>query len=294
MDIRALRYFIAVFEHGSLSGAAGACFVAQPSISAAIKQLEQELNCQLFQRHSKGVTPTEDAHTLFPLARKLTSDMSAIKQMFNQAQHKQPFRLGLIRSLGSQRMGSFLKEFIRRADNLELSLVDAEQPCDARIITTTYLAEEESFIPLWRDTYLLAVPASHPLALSTRVALSALEGLPFIYRSPCEAMEALIYVAREQHIHLDIRARIQTLEYAMALVSAGVGCALIPNIPHLLQRSDIRFLDIEDIALSRTIGLAYADNNMPSQALAPLINLCESVTSSNSKLDLAEWKQSKN
>ena len=58
MDLKALSYFVAVFEKKSISGAAKSCFIAQPSISAAIKQLEESLNNQLFTRHARGVQAT--------------------------------------------------------------------------------------------------------------------------------------------------------------------------------------------------------------------------------------------
>ena len=57
MDLKSLNYFISVYELKSFSAAAKACFIAQPSISSAIAQLEQQLNVQLFIRHARGVTP---------------------------------------------------------------------------------------------------------------------------------------------------------------------------------------------------------------------------------------------
>ena len=71
MDMRELRYFIAVFEECNLTAAAKRSFVSQPSISVAIADLEQELGTTLFIRHKKGVTPTASADDLYPLARRL-------------------------------------------------------------------------------------------------------------------------------------------------------------------------------------------------------------------------------
>ena len=61
MDIRELRYFAAVFRERNLTAAARRCFISQPSISAAITNLEAELGTALFIRHKKGVAPTEAA-----------------------------------------------------------------------------------------------------------------------------------------------------------------------------------------------------------------------------------------
>ena len=275
MDVRTLRYFLAVYDEKSISAAAKSCCVAQPSISAAVKGLETHLNCQLFIRHKKGVVATDEAQRLEPLARKLCSDLSAISNLFQKAEVRRPFRLGLIRALGAERMGYFLKEFTNRVEGIELTLVEPEAPCDARIITRKYLTEHEKFIPLWHDDYLLAVPEEHPFALKKDISVRELQGLAFIYRSPCEALDDLLYALDSEQIALDIRARIHTLEYALALVSAGVGCALIPSIPSLLDQKGTRHLPINDMDLSRGIGLAYRESNSGTSSLNALIQVCK-------------------
>ena len=64
MDIRALRYFVAVFEERNLTAAARRCFISQPSVSAAVQSLEQDLETKLFIRHKKGMSPTAAASSI--------------------------------------------------------------------------------------------------------------------------------------------------------------------------------------------------------------------------------------
>lgn len=80
MELRSLRYFIAVLEAGSLSRAAGALYVAQPALTAQIKKLEVELGTQLFERSHVGVTPTAAGLQLYQDARKLLSDANAMRE----------------------------------------------------------------------------------------------------------------------------------------------------------------------------------------------------------------------
>lgn len=80
MDLRALRYFIAVLEAGSLSRAAHALFVAQPALTAQIKKLESELGTQLLERSHAGVTPTLAGTQLYEDARRLLSDAEAMSE----------------------------------------------------------------------------------------------------------------------------------------------------------------------------------------------------------------------
>ena len=79
MDLRTLRYFIAVLEAGSLSRAAGSLYIAQPALTAQIKKLEGELGAQLFERSHVGVTPTPAGLQLYQDARRLLSDADAMR-----------------------------------------------------------------------------------------------------------------------------------------------------------------------------------------------------------------------
>ncbi|KRB39336.1 LysR substrate-binding domain-containing protein [Acidovorax sp. Root70] len=80
MDLRSLRYFIAVVEAGSLSRAAGSLYIAQPALTAQIKKLESELGAQLLERSHIGVTPTQAGVQLYQDARRLLSDASAMRE----------------------------------------------------------------------------------------------------------------------------------------------------------------------------------------------------------------------
>src|SRR5207244_7110939 len=79
MDIRELRYFAAVFRERNLTAAAKRCFISQPSISAAITNLEAELGKALFIRHKKGVAPTEAAEQFQAVARRIIAEAVAAK-----------------------------------------------------------------------------------------------------------------------------------------------------------------------------------------------------------------------
>lgn len=274
MDLRALRYFEAVYEKRSISAAARACYVAQPSISAAIQQLESTLETQLFVRHAKGVLPTEAGERLYPLARKLTGEARAIRALFVDKPVAEPFRLGLMRSPGVERLSLWLKELTSRQPQLELTLVNAEEPCDARIIDAGDLADGELFQPLWLDRYQLALPVGHPLSLRERVSIADLAELPFINREPCNALARLREAMQRRGVRFLPRANIRTLEYALGLVAAGVGAALVPDWESTRARSDLQLRAFEDIELERQVGLAYAGGPTGSPLLPTLIELC--------------------
>ncbi|MFP8965651.1 LysR family transcriptional regulator [Pokkaliibacter sp. CJK22405] len=267
MDIRALRYFQAVYEELSLSAAAKRCFVAQPSISSAIQQLESELDTPLFIRNSKGVTPTPAGEKLYPLASKLVSDLQEIKHQFREPAAPLPLRIGLMPFLSGQRLSLLLKELSAQLPALELTLVDADSPADARIIASNQRLPGEVFHKLWDDHYVLALPLDHPLGRLGKLGLQHLEGVPFISRSFCDVLEAWHFALQRQNVQLSIKARVHTEEYALDLVAAGMGVSLVP-LSSVEGRSQIVTREVGNIDMARTVGLAYAkDRPLPDALL---------------------------
>ncbi|MCY7297374.1 LysR family transcriptional regulator [Alteromonas sp. a30] len=259
MDLRALRYFTAVFETGSISAASKACFIAQPSISSSLQQLENSLGKQLFKRHARGVIATEAGQQLYPVAKQLLGQANAIKDMFKHSDAKEPFRLGLTKGLGVARMSLLLKQFTAANKNMELTLVPTEEECDARIINKADLTDKEQWVSLWQERFSLSIPVNHPLSLKKKITIDDLQDAAFIQRTPCEAWNILKSRLNEANVKLDIRAKIQTVEYAVGLVKAGVGCALIPDYSEIGVSEELVFRYIENVELSRHIGLAYKE-----------------------------------
>ena len=257
MDLKHLNYFITVYEQKSFSAAAKYCFIAQPSISAAVAQLEQELQQALFTRHARGVTPTEQGEKLYPLAKQLIGQADAIKQSFLSQGVQQSFRLGVTKGLGVKRMSALLNDFTSAEPSMELTLVPQHENSDARIIIKEELKDEEKYHSIWQEDYLLVLPINHPLSLIDEIQLSDLDGLAFIQRSPCNAWQMLNDTLTLSGIQLDIRAKIQTIDYALGLVRAGLGCALVPAHPEIIENTDLTFKAINKLQLTREIVLAY-------------------------------------
>lgn len=258
MDLRALDYFVTIYETGSLSAASKVKFIAQPSISASLKHLEDGLGSELFIRHARGVKATNAGEQLYPLAKQLLGQAQAISELFIDKSSNLPFRLGLTKGLGVERMSNLLKQFTTAIDSLELTLVDPEDSCDARIISKDLLRAKETFVPMWQEDYQLAMPINHALRLKDNIHLTDLTNIAFIQRSPCEGWNRLYKALQDANIQLDVRARIQTIEYAKGLVRAGLGCAFIPVLMAGPQEQDILFRPVQGVAISREIGLAFS------------------------------------
>jgi len=274
MDLRHLSYFVSTYENKTISGAAKLCFISQPSLSNAIKHLERQLGCTLFERFSRGVVPTADGQKLYPMAKKLLNDATALSYEFSNKPTVISFRLGLSKALGVERMSVLLGQLTKNIANLDLTLVDHNEINDARIVSENMKLDDEVFEPIWHDRYLIAVPIGHPLSLKQSLTLDDLHGMSFVSRQSCEGQSELFYALERLGYSTHNRAKIQTVEYALGLVSAGVGIALTPNLKALTDRDDLCFLPLDDLSISRTIGLAYKSQPQDNDVLAELKRIC--------------------
>lgn len=280
MDTRTLRYFVTVYEELSLSAAAKRCCISQPSISAAVQQLEAELERQLFIRHSRGVSPTNSGKLLYPYALKVLNDIQTIKDFFQKKTISLPFKIGLMPFLSGERIGKFIKELLNSIEGLDLTIVDWNEAADARIISSTMVAKDERFHKLWQDEYVLALPENHPLAGKKNIKLKQIDGLPFISRTFCDAVESWNLAVQKQGIKINTKAVVSNEEYALDMVAAGLGISLVPS-HSTASRSDIVTRNINDVKLERIIGLACKnDQPLPFQLLTIVDNFRVHIESS--------------
>lgn len=266
MELRELRYFLAVYETGSVTAAARRCFISQPSISTAISALERELQTTLFVRHRKGTAATAAADALYVRARRLVDDALSLKSLFEPAPVAR-LTLGLMRTLDIARTLSVLKPLTYDPE-LRVSLVQDDAPCDARIVSRAMVDEGEAFTPLWSEGYVLALPPRHALRFKATVCLADLEGLPLVARCNCENAAS----TADLGFRPEIAAVAVTEEWAIALVEAGIGATVLPEgVVPATTTAAIR--PISDLSLRREVGLAYRQADAASPAVKRILDV---------------------
>lgn len=266
MDIRELRYFIAAFEEQSVTAAARRSFVSQPSVSAAIASLEEELGAVLFVRHKKGVAPTAAGKQLYPIARRITDEARAARALFREPGRPRRLTLGLMRTLDIQRTLALIEPLTREPD-LHLRLVAADQTCDARVVSRVMLARDEEFLPLWVERYVVAMSPRHPLAARDRIRGADLVGQKLIDRCYCEYAE-LFARARPR---FDVVAIAPSEEWALALVAAGLGITILPE--GVVRRADdVVVRRVADADVTREVGLAHGGREAASPEVQRLVD----------------------
>ncbi|MGB6399623.1 MAG: LysR family transcriptional regulator [Bradyrhizobium sp.] len=264
MDIRELRYFAAVFRERNLTAAARRCFISQPSISAAITNLEAELGTALFIRHKKGVAPTQAAERFHSVACRIIDEADAARNLFRKPSTRPALTLGLMRTLDMPRTIALLKVLTGNSD-VALRLVGINETADARIISRSIIDANEHFVPLWVERYVAALPPSHPLTLKHRLRTSDFAGVAMIDRCHCEQAGLFGRTASPRKPV----AIAESEDWAMALVAAGVGVAIVPE-GVARANPDVAVREIE-IKVKRQVGLAYSEARPASDVLKNFI-----------------------
>ncbi|CUT10528.1 Hydrogen peroxideinducible genes activator [Bradyrhizobium sp.] len=184
--------------------------------------------------------------------------------MFRRPSTKTNVTLGLMRTLDVPRTIALLKPLTARGD-ITLRLVDSDERADARIISKSMLRADEHFVALWSERYVAALPPSHPLALKEKLRTADLAGVPLIDRCHCEQSA---FFGRDPRAR-QTAAIAQSEDWAMALVAAGVGIAIVPE-GVARGNPDVAVREIE-VKVKREVGVAYRASVSLPDALKDLV-----------------------
>ena len=202
-------------------------------------------------------------------SRRLLSDAAALKAMFTPGKEVQKLTLGLMTALDVNRMIALLKPIIEEFDDLELHLSRESEACDARIVCHQFKKASEKFIPLWKERFVLALPEGHPLSLKEEVFITDLENVPLVARDYCG--NELIDGAKAIGLKLNIVATAFSEEWAVALVSAGLGVAILPE-GYLSTEHKIVSRRFSNMDITRQVGIAYESKKKIPEALKMILN----------------------
>lgn len=168
MDVRHLKAFLAVFEERNITTAAAQrLFISQPTLSVTIKQLEEELGVALFLRQPRGVEVSEEARVLYPQARRMVAEADALSRLFRGRENRIALELGVEGDIAHSQIETFLRMAHQGLPGLLLTL---QEGCEGegRLAAEEMCCEDELFLPLWEESYVMALPAAHPMAQGGR------------------------------------------------------------------------------------------------------------------------------
>ncbi len=246
MNLRDLKYVIAVAESRHFGQAAKRCFVSQPTLSGQIKKLEQELGVTIFERTKRSVELTPIGEEILAHAHKLMEQADAIEQLAlaHQDPLAGPLRVGVIPTLSPYLIPLILLPLKKRYPQLRLVLFEEitdrlllrlrNHEIDLALLATTVGESDLEEEPLFDEPFWLAHPRNHPLYTKGKITHKDLEQMDLLLLSDghClaeQVMDVCKLASRGQQGETgDLQA--SSLETLLQLVSAGFGCTLVPAL----------------------------------------------------------------
>ncbi|HEJ9150374.1 TPA: LysR family transcriptional regulator [Serratia marcescens] len=253
MELRHLRYFIAVAEERNFSRAAERLHISQPPLSRQIQQLEADLGVTLFERDSRPLRLTEAGRFLYGHALQLLAQSHKLKTMTQRVgQLERALSLGFVASTLYDILPQLIRRF--RASHPEvnlslhelLSLEQGRALKEGRIdVGFGRIHHEDPHIHriiLREEPLMAALAADHPLAYSPGLTLRALQAETLIVypQAPRPSFADQVLAAfRDRALAPRKIMEVRELQVALGLVAAGVGIALVPHCLHSLKRPDV-------------------------------------------------------
>lgn len=284
MNLRDLRYLVALADHKHFGRAAEASFVSQPTLSTQIRKLEDELGVALVERAPRRVMLTPVGREIAERARRVLADVGQMTEIARRSQDPEAgtVRLGLFPTLAPYLLPHVLPRIRARFPRLELLLVEEKTDqvlarlrdgrLDAGLLALPLHDDQLHAEPLFEEPFVLAVPEGHPLARREKpLDLHDLDDqhLLLLEEGHCLRDQALD-VCRAAGASERDGFRATSLETLRQMVAAGVGITLLPTLavqPPVPPSPDVRLLPFKGRAPSREIAMVWRR----SSAMAPFL-----------------------
>lgn len=273
MELRHLRYFIAVAEEGNVTRAAERLGIGQPPLSQQIMALERALDVQLFHRTGHGVVPTEAGKTLLVDAKRLLSDAQEAVLNAQRAGRGETGHLNLgltasaafhpiVRSLIRAYRGAYPGVGLTLTEDTTAQLLDLLD--DGRLDLAFLRPGTRSFggvvlHPIASEQMKAVLPISHPLATRRRIPLSALADESFVLipriASPM-LHDEITSACRRAGFEPVLGQQAPQLSSVVNLVSAEFGVSIVPASVSQIHAEGVAYVDIAGAQAVTNLALA--------------------------------------
>lgn len=292
MTLTELKYLVAVAREKHFGRAAEACFVSQPTLSVAIKKLEEELDLRVFERGTNEVSVTPLGEQIVRQAQAVLEQAQAIKEIARLGKDPVagPLRLGIIYTIGPYLLPDLVRQAIERVPQMPLLI---QENFTARLLEMLRTGELDCAImaepfpdtglavaPLYDEPFAVAVPKGHPLARRRQVSAEELkdETMLLLGTGHCfrdHVLEVCPEYARFSSDAAGIRKSFEgsSLETIKYMVASGMGVTVVPqlSVPKEPQ-PHVRYIPFAAPAPSRRVVLAWRRTFPRYEAIAALRN----------------------
>ncbi len=292
MTLTELRYIVAVAEARHFGQAAARCFVSQPSLSASVKNLEEELGVQLFERGKRGVFLTDAGEQIVAQARRALEEAERVKSVARQGADplKGVLRLGIIHTIAPYLLPDLVGALRRLAPEMPLDVEENTTATldrmlragelDAVILALPYEAPAIETVPLYEEEFRVVAPARHALARKKAVAVEELDAgelllLPVGHCFRDQVLDA----CREFSRPPEAGRQGNSLETLRSMVASGLGVTVLPATALTPRHANslVRAVEFSAPRPTRRVALASRRGFHRPAALEKLVTATQSL-----------------
>ena len=292
MTLTELRYVVAVARERHFGRAAEACFVSQPTLSVAVKKLEEELDVKLFERGGNEISVTPLGEAIVRQAQTVIEQAAAIREIAKSGKDplSGPLKLGIIHTIGPYLLPDLVRQAIERTPQMPLMLQEnftvrllemlRTGEIDCAIMAEPFPEQGLAVAPLYDEPFMVAVPKAHPLARRKRVSSEELkrETMLLLGTGHClrdQVLEVCPEFARFSTDADGIRKSFEgsSLETIKHMVASGMGVTVVPqtSVPKGAQ-PHVAYLKFDPPVPTRRVVLAWRRSFTRYEAIAALRN----------------------
>lgn len=291
MNIRDLQYLVSVYELGSFSKAAEACFVSQPTLSGQLKKLEQELGAPLMERSTRKVLFTKLGESIVEDARSVLKTVEKIRYQAKQTEDPMAgdFHIGLIPTIGPYLLPKIMPTLKERYPQMNVFLYELKTEVliekllngdlDAGVLAKLdwdYPVQEQH---LYSEELLLATQSQDPLAKEdSDVGRSILKERTILMLEDGHCLrDQALGVCFAEGAKEDKRYQATSIDTLLHMIASGAGVTLIPQLATNRHLTGVSYRRFTEPAPAREVVLVTRKNSArrkASDALAKLIRDC--------------------
>ena len=286
MTLRHMKIFTTVYRCQSVTRAAQELHVAQPSLSVAIRELEEHYGVRLFERTGRNIVPTQAANALYSYAGHIVSLFDDMEKSMRSWDTRGVLRLGASITIGTHILPDLIRRYqakmpelqieavVERSSGIERRLMDNE--IDIGLLETQPEHPELLAVPFLRDELCAIVPPGSPLAAKETVTLCELAKYPFLMREPGSSVRQLLDACFSL-LQLTVHPIWQSAS-TQAIVSAvgeGLGVSVLPRmlVARDAREEIVRMIPI-DKPLQRELNIVYHKRKFLTQNMQDFVALC--------------------
>lgn len=279
MTLTELKYIVAVARERHFGRAAEACFVSQPTLSVAVKKLEEELGVTLFERGNNEIGLTPLGVQIIAQAQKVLEQTVALKEMARQGKDPLagPLRLGVIYTIGPYLLPALVKQMIHAVPQMPLLLQEnftvkllellRQGELDVAIMALPFSESGLEMVPVYDEKFIVAAPHGHRLAKCTSIVAEELkhETMLLLGAGHCfrdNVLEVCPEFSRYSQTTEGIQRTFEgsSLETIRHMVASGLGVTVLPMsaVPRVPSKDDLlTYIPFRDPVPTRRVVLVW-------------------------------------